>query len=670
MQNTNPAHASMQRRNLVGVRLAHSVRTNLELSLMKQLFLSVVRSIISIFTVSVGCVSAYGQAPVTLTVDLRDAPRKLLHATEIIPIRPGPMTLAYPRRLGNEHKPGPIGQQAGLFITAHQDGLPTAIRIPWDRDPLDLYLYHIKIPRGVTSIEVKTDFITSAIDGIGAGSTDANIAVLNWNTVLLYPYTGPSTQVASIEVTPTIILPEDWHFATALVPNTPSAAPLSGSTVAFQTVSLEQLVDSPLISGRYFREVALAPEITPKHYLDMVADEPESLEISEAHIDQLSNLVRQTGALFRSRHYNSFRMLVTLSDYISGNAFDHHQCLDNRRPANFLTNERSLTLYGNFIVHDFVHSWNGQYRRPVGLATPNYQVPIDTSELWVYEGLTDYLSAVLAVRSGIWTRGQFLDQFAEIAAKFNHRPGKMWRDLQDTATMAPILWSVDSSPAYESWRLGGFDFYGEGELIWLEVDAIIRNETDDRKSLDDFLALFYGVGGNTGPNVVPFTFAQLVKALNTVTPYNWAGFFNHHLHELTPTAPLGGITGSGYRLIYRNTPSAWTALKGDKDFAYSIDMDVRPDGTISDVHIGSPAQTAGFGPGMKLLTVNGHPFSIDGLQEAIRDAKDTTAPIECTVANTGVITTLELPYHAGERYPALERLPGTVDRFLEIAAPK
>jgi predicted metalloprotease with PDZ domain len=281
---------------------------------------------------------------------------------------------------------------------------------------------------------------------------------------------------------------------------------------------------------------------------------------------------------------------------ISDGAFDHHQSPDNRRPANFLTNERSLILYGNFIAHDFAHSWNGQYRRPVGLVTANYQAPVDTSGLWVNEGLTNYLSDVLAVRSGIWTRQQFLDQFAETAAKFDHRPGKMWRDLQDTATMAPTLWSVDGSTAYDSWRLGGFDFYGEGELIWLEVDAIIRNKSGDKESLDDFLALFFGEGGNTGPKVVSFTFEELAKALNGIVPNDWAAFFAQRLHELTPSAPRGGITGSGYRVVYRDAPSAWTALKGDKDFAYSIGMDVRPDGAISDVHIGSSAQTAGFAP--------------------------------------------------------------------------
>jgi predicted metalloprotease with PDZ domain len=263
-----------------------------------------------------------------------------------------------------------------------------------------------------------------------------------------------------------------------------------------------------------------------------------------------------------------------------------------------------------------------------------------------------------------------LDQFAEIAAKFDHRPGKTWRDLQDTATMAPILWSLDDSPAHESWRLGGFDFYDEGELLWLEVDSIIRNKTGGKKSLDDFLALFYGEGGDTGPKVVPFTSEELVHVLNSVAANDWAAFFQARLHELTPTAPLGGIMGSGYRLSYQDTPSAWTALKGGKDFVYSVGMDVRTDGTISDVHIGGAAQAAGFGPGMKLVTINGHAFSIDGLQQAIRDAKGSTVPIECTVDNTGVVTALTLPYYGGEQYPVLERIPGTVDRLLEIAAPR
>jgi predicted metalloprotease with PDZ domain len=482
----------------------------------------------------------------------------------------------------------------------------------------------------------------------------------------MYPYHGPSTKVASIAITPTIVMPTGWHFASALESKEVSAPTELSNSVTFHTVSLEQLVDSPVISGRYFREILLAPEITPKHYLDMVADTPASLQIDQSHIDRLSELVRQAGILFHSRHYDSFHMLVTLSNQIAGDAFDHHQSLDNRRPADFLTSERSLTLYGDFIAHDFVHSWNGKYRRPISLMTTNYQMPIIGTDLWIYEGLTDYLAGVLAVRSGIWTQQQFLDQWSEKAARFGHRPGKTWRDLQDTATMAPILWAADSS-AYESWRLGGFDFYGEGALIWLEVDTTIRSGTGGKKSLDDFLATFYGNGPDTGPNTVPFTFENLVNALNAIYPHDWASFFEERLHELTPEAPLGGFTHGGYRLAYRDTPNAWTALAGKKDFEYSIAMKVRSDGVITDVLIGGIADKAGFASGMKLLSVNGEPFSIDQLQRAIRHAKGAQPPIECAVENNGVTTTLTLAYHGGEQYPALERDVGTKDRLLEIA---
>ncbi|RDS82354.1 M61 family peptidase [Dyella monticola] len=613
-------------------------------------------------------VASSAELPILLKVDVRDAPRKLLHTTEIIPAKPGPMTLAYPQWLPSVHLAGPIDQQAGLFITAHHMGSAAATPIRWERDPVDLYLYHIVVPKGASSIEVSFDFMTAA-DATTPGSTDANIAALNWNTVLMYPYHGPSTQVASIEVTPTIVLPPNWHFASALQSNQAKAPSEPSNAVTFHTVSLEQLVDSPVISGCYFREIPLAPEITPKHYLDLVADTPASLQIDQAHIDKFSEVVRQAGVLFHSRHYDSFHMLVTLSDQIAGDAFDHHQSLDDRRPANFLTSERSLTLYGDYIVHDFVHSWNGKYRRPQSLMAANYQMPIIGTDLWIYEGLTDYLAGVLTVRSGIWTQQQYLDQWSEKAAHFDRRPGKTWRDLQDTATMAPILWAADSS-AYESWRLGGYDFYGEGALMWLDVDTTIRNGTAGKKSLDDFLALFYGQSTDSGPTTRPFTRDNLVNALNTVYPHDWASFFQQRLHELTPGAPLEGFTHGGYRLVYRDAPNAWTALSGKKDFENSIAMKVRSDGVITDVLIGGIADKAGFASGMKMVSVNGKPFSIDQLQHAIRNAKGAHPSIEFAVENDGAAATLTLAYHGGEQYPALERIVGTKDRLLDIAAPR
>jgi predicted metalloprotease with PDZ domain len=349
------------------------------------------------------------QLPLSLSVDLRDAPRKLLHATEILPVQNGPLTLAFPEWIRNEHVPAPLTQQVGLLIKAHDGSGTAGHALSWKRDPLDLYLYHVTIPNGVSSIEVTFDFITSdkGGDGDARASSDANLAVLDWNTVVLYPYSGPDTRVANLTVTPTVILPSGWHTATSLKTVAGAMEPTS-SVVNFQPVSLEQLVDSPMISGRYFREIALAPEVSPRHYFDIVADHPEDLEVPQARVDELSQAFRQAGLLFRSHHYDEYRFLITLSNNISGAAIDHHQSLDNRRRANFFHNEK----YANYTIHDFLHSWNGKYRRFEGLATPNFQTPVITSGMWVYEGLTDYLSNVMTVRIGSETKEEILDILA------------------------------------------------------------------------------------------------------------------------------------------------------------------------------------------------------------------------------------------------------------------
>lgn len=626
--------------------------------------------LVAALTLFAAAAAAAAPPPITLSVDLRDVPRKIIHAREVIPVRPGPLTLAYPKWLPSEHAPGPLDQQVGLVITGRGPGQPAGRTIRWTRDPLDLYTYRIVVPAGVTAIEVKTDFITTDSGSKQGGSASDNLAVLSWNTVLLYPYAGPATRVAGVMVTPTLLLPDGWRHASALVPTGAAAAGVGAAAAGpqtFATLSLEQLVDSPVLAGRYFREVAIAPEISPRHYLDMAADAPAQLAISQAHIDELSQLVRQSGRLFLSRHYGSFRFLVALSDQISGRAVDHHQSLDNRRPAAFFTDERLLAAYGNFVPHDLVHSWNGKYRRPAGLATPNFQVPADGGGLWVYEGLTEYLGALLTARAGIWSKEMYLGALAETAAQYSHRPGRQWRDLQDTAVMAMPLWANDDG-VYDSWRRDGFDFYGEGALLWLDVDVTIRNRSGGRKSLNDFAAAFYGAGGDTGPKVLPYTFEQLVAALNAVAPNDWAGFLNRRLHSLAPEAPLGGIDHGGYRLVYRDAPNAWTALAGRPDLLYSIAMAVGG-GVVSDVLAGGVADRAGFVPGMKIVSVDGQAYTPAALRAAIRNAKDGASPIEFVVQNAGANQALRLDYHGGERYPALERVDGTADRLGEIITP-
>ena len=608
---------------------------------------------------------AGGTGPIALSVDLRDAPKKIVHATETIPVQAGPMVLAFPEWIPGEHMPsGPIDNQAGFLISAN--GQP----VRWERDPVEMYLYHVTVPAGVTSLEVKTDYLATPSGGFTAGgSTSENLAVLSWNTVVLYPYTGPAMKVSDVMVTPSVTLPEGWHYGTALEP-TGVGNPAPGDQVAFKTVSLEQLVDSPVLCGRFFKEIALAPEVTPRHYLDMAADGPEDLLISQAHVDEFSNLVRQTGDLYRSRHYGAYHFLVTLSNETSHFGLEHHQSSDDRVAPNTFTSDGEFTLEGDLLPHEFTHSWNGKYRRPAGLATPNYQVPMIGDGLWVYEGLTEYLGDVLAARSGIWTADQFRERLAGIAAKYGNRPGKTWRDLQDTARMAQVLYKVGGS--YDNWRLDT-DFYEEGELLWLDVDTTIRAKTNGKKSLNDFVAAFHGLGGNTRPMVVPYTFEEVVAGLNGVVAMDWAGFLNERLHVLTAEAPLGGLANGGWKLVYGAEPTNWEAMEygnaGTVNFWYSLGMQVGSSGTVNDVLHFSVADKTGFGPGMKILAVNGRAFSVPVLRAAVQEAKGGQTPMELIVLNTGFYRVLKLDYHGGERFPSLERVNGVPDRLDEILKP-
>ncbi|WP_166454891.1 M61 family metallopeptidase [Duganella aquatilis] len=581
-----------------------------------------------------------GLAAITMMVDLRDAPHKLYHAVELIPVAPGPLTLAYPQWLPSEHAPGPVENHVGLTISG--DGQA----IPWTRDPYDAYLYHLTVPQGVSAIRIQSDFITTDSGSARGGVASADLAALSWNSMLLYPYTGPQTQAGAIMVKPGVTLPAGWRYATSL----------PQEDGVFKPVSLEQLVDSPLIAGRNFREV----EVAPHHYLDMVADTPEDLAVSDAQIGQLRQLVGQSGYLFRSRHYGDFRFLMTLSDKVSGLAVDHHESLDSRRPAKFMVDADMRALYGNFLPHDFVHSWNGKYRRPAGLTAPNFQQAVDTSGLWVYEGLTDYLGGVLTARAGIWTREQYLASLAETAARYSHRPGRAWRDLQDTATMAMTLWQKGDG-AYGSLRRDGFDFYGEGALVWLDVDVTIRQLTAGHKSLDDFVALFHGAGGDTSAKVLPYSFDDLVAALNTVAPHDWRGFLQTRLHALGPDAPLGGVTGGGYRLVYRPT-----SARKASGLLYSLGMEVGQGGVVADLLPDSAAWRAGLAPGMKIDQVNGVAYTTAALRQAIRDAQRTTTPVALTVAGAA----MTLDYHDGERFPVLERIPGSPDLLGDILKPR
>jgi len=604
---------------------------------------------------------AQSKQPVKLEVDLRDAPRRIYHAQMEFAVKPGPLTLVYPKWIPGEHAPnGPIVDLTGLHFRGNGQ------EIDWRRDDVDLFKFHCDVPQGVSALQVSLDFLLPKEErGGGTPSATAQLAVLPWNLVVLYPEGAKSDDVmfsASVQ------LPAGWKFATALTP-LPGSQVESGA--GFEAVSLTRLVDSPLLSGAFFKTYDLSPGQTPEHRLDIAADSQIATTVTAEELIHLRQLIAEAAAIFGARHYRHYDFLLALTDHLSPNGLEHHESSDNRAPEKLWLDPSTLETLMDLLPHEYFHSWNGKYRRPAGLATPNYQEPMKGDLLWVYEGLTQYYGVMLAARSGFWTPEQMREYLAATAAYLNDWPGRTWRDLEDTAISSQILYNARQSGA--SWRRGA-DYYDESTLIWLEADTIIRRETKGQKSLDDFCRRFHGME-DAAVKVVPYTFDDVVAAMNAVLPYDWKKFFDERLHTHGPGAPLGGIENSGWKLSFSEDTNSHEVAEeetsGAVDASFSLGLTVQgPAGddanSIADVIPGSPAAKAGIAPGMRLIAVNGRRWSPDLLRLAIRNAKNGKESIELLLENDEFIRTFSVDYHGGERYPHLESTHG-LDVLSEIA---
>jgi predicted metalloprotease with PDZ domain len=593
---------------------------------------------------------------IALAVDVRETPRKLLHARETLMVTPGALTLVYPKWLPGEHAPtGPVTDLVGLRFSG---GGKT---IAWHRDPVDMYALHLDVPQGVSSLDATFDFLSAIGQGgfSSASSETAHLGIYSWNQVLLYP-AGARTD--DVMFSASMQIPGGWKFATAL----PVTSQADGE-LKFGTVSLTTLVDSPVIAGEYLRAIPVDSSSRPVE-VDLVADSASALEAPNELINKWKRLVQESDALFGARHYNNYHFLLTLSDHVAHFGLEHHQSNDSRVPENSVTTQ--ATSLG-VMAHEFVHSWNGKYRRPAGLATPDFQQPMAGDLLWVYEGLTQYLGYVLAARSGLWADQYYKERLAQVAAYLDDLPGREWRPLVDTTIAAQLLYSAP--PQWAAYRRST-DFYDEGWLIWLDVDTQIRQLTKGQKSMDDFTHLFHG-GESSAPMLRPYTFDDVANALNQVTPYDWKGFLTARVNEITPHAPLDGLTKGGWRLVYTDKPNEYLRLNETLarqiDVAYSIGLRLRSnDGVIGDVVLGSPADKAGIGPGMQILAVNGVRFTGDALHDAIKNSKSASGPLMLEIQNDDVVKTVPVDYHGGTREPHLERDMGKPDVLAQILASK
>jgi predicted metalloprotease with PDZ domain len=512
----------------------------------------------------------------------------------------------------------------------------------------------------VTTLVADFDFLLSGpASGFSAGaSATASLDVLSWNQVLMYPKGLPAKDIM---FTASLRLPADWKFGTAL-----PIAKQDGATTEFAAVPLTTLVDSPVISGRYYRAIQLTPGQNPSHEIDIAADSAAALAMTPETQLQLHNLVTEAYALFGARHYRDYHFLLTLSDDVAHFGLEHHESSDDRTAERSLIDEAERIEFASLLPHEYVHSWNGKYRRPAGLATPDYQVPMKDDLLWVYEGLTEYLGEVLTARSGLQTPEQWREDFAGLVAQYENRPGRDWRPLQDTADAAPFLY--DATNDWSNWRRGT-DFYEEGELLWLDVDETLRAITKDKKSIEDFCRAFHG-GGNGQPELKTYTFEDVVATLNSVAPYDWAGFLRSRLDGVATKTPNEAIEKSGWKLVYNEQPNTVLEIQEElarhAGFSLTVGFSASDEGTVADVTHGGPAYNAGIGPGMKIVAVNGAQFSPDVMRDAIAAAKNTTAPIQLIVANGAQFRTFSVDYHGGLRYPHIERDDSRPDYLGEI----
>ena len=587
-----------------------------------------------------------------LQVDASDLDHRVIQVKQQLTARPGRLTLLFPRFLPGTHGPyGDVSRLAGLKVLAANQALP------WTRDAVDSHAFHVDVPQNITQLDLQFQFLSAVDKASGRVVVTREMLNLQWSSVLLYPAGHYSS---AIQVQPSLRLPKGWTQASALV-----VARQHEDSIDYKPVSLETLVDSPVFAGAHVRRFELdAPGAGNAVALNLVADTAAQLQVSDEHLLAHRNLVQQADRLFRSRHFKKYDFLLALTERMGGIGLEHHESSENAVRPSYFKDWAKRVGDRELLPHEYVHSWNGKFRRPADLWTPNFNTPMRNSLLWLYEGQTQFWGHVLAARSGLTTPEQARDQLAQVAASLEHRAGRTWRNLQDT-TNEGTIGSRGGNKDWRSWQRGT-DYYDEATLIWLDADMLIRERTQGARSMDDFAHAFFGVqDGRVQP--LPYTFDDVVATLNQVMPHDWRAFLRERLDSNAPGAPLDGIARAGWKLAWAESPSEFeknddSEWRGD-DFAYSLGLYLKRDGKVEAVLWDSPAYRAGLSKAVSVVAVNGVAYKGELLQAAVAANKAGAAPVELLVKEGDNYCTVRLDYRGGLRYPRLERVPGAPERL-------
>jgi len=587
---------------------------------------------------------------ITLKIDATDTDRGIFRVHETVPVAAaGHMVLLFPEWLPGNHSPtGQIDKLAGLKMSA--GGKP----IGWTRDPVDVFAFHIDVPEGAKTVDIDLQFLSATEGNQGRIVMAPDMLRLQWNSMSLYP-AGYFTR--QIPVQATVTYPAGWTAAAAL------KADVKGSTWTYEPTDYETLVDSPVVAGKFYRQWALSDRV----FLDVVAPSEKELAATDAQIAPHKALVDQAVKLFGAQHYDRYHFLLSISDGLGGIGLEHHRSSEDGVGLGYFADWDNNAAARNLLPHEYTHSWDGKFRRGADLWTPDYKTPMRDSLLWVYEGQTQFWGYVLGARSGLVSKQDTLDAYAMIAASLDNTAGRQWKPLIDT-TNDPTM-SQRRPRGWTSWQRSE-DYYNEGLLVWMEVDSILRKQSKGKKSIDDFARAFFGINdGDWG--VVTYTLGDVVKTLNDIAPYDWAGLLNRRLTETTDHAPLDGFVNNGYRLTYSDTPSGFfkSVEKARKrtDLSYSIGLAMAKDGDIAGVQWGGPAFNAGLDVGDTITAVGDTVYTPEALKAAITAAKTAKDPIVLTIKKGDKLRSVAIDYHGGLRYPHLEKIgtgEGGLDRLL------
>ena len=620
------------------------------------------KKIFTLVLILFACAPATWAADLKVNLDARDIRSKRVHTQLTIPVKPGALTLVYPKWLPGEHGPtGPLESMIGLEIKAKGQLLS------WTRDPFDMYAIRVTVPAGAAQLDIRMESgLSVGGDGFSAAPTSSDqLAILPWNEFLIFP---KGIDAEKVMIDASVLPPQGWMLSSALESNA-----ATDGRHSFETASIARLIDSPVQIGPYFKLFVLqgsapAPEL--KHTLSVFADSAAALETPAGFADGYSRLVAENGALFGSRMYRHYTWLLSLSDHVAHFGLEHHESSDNRREEAALKDDDSRMSVSMLLGHEYVHTWNAKYRRPAGLLSPDYQKPMDGSLLWVYEGLTEFWGDILPTRAGLATKKFYLEQLADITAYYDVQSGANWRPLADTATAAQVLYPAPA--AWESARRST-DFYSASVFLWYDVDAELRAKSGGKASLDTFMQRFYA-GASGAPALKPYVEADIYATLNAIVPNDWRAFIRRHLDSTNNKALLGAVERAGYRLEYSAVKNDYREYaqkrRENVDRQSSIGLIINKDGVITDTVEGRAAAVAGVGPGMRLIAVNGKKYTSDVLDAAIVEAQKSHALIELLVANADFYRTFKVEYFDGLRYPHLVRVEGKPDQFSQVLAPR